>query len=189
MTLTRKLALLLAAGLTAFTLVAAGALISYNAAQPQAAAAQTQAQTQTQSQVQQPAAATAPDTLTSAQQTNNAAQNPGDQAQAQTATGNVPAAAPAYPISAEQAASLALQAAPTSFLQTTPMLVNFDGTVAYEVGLDQGQVYINATTGEVLYNSASLTNSSSALGAQGSSGNAGEREDHERFEAHEDGDD
>jgi uncharacterized membrane protein YkoI len=187
MTLTRKLALLLAAGLTAFTLVTAGALISYNAAQPQAAAAQSQ--TQTQSQLQQPAAAPAPDTSASAQQTDSAAQNSGEQAQAQTATGNVPAAAPAYPISAEQAAALALQAAPTSFLQTTPMLVNFDGTVAYEVGLDQGQVYINATTGEVLYNSASLTNSSSALGAQGSSGNAGEREDHESYEEHEDGDD
>jgi uncharacterized membrane protein YkoI len=187
MTLTRKLALLLAAGLTAFTLVAAGALISYNAAQPQAAAAQSQ--TQTQSQVQQPAAATAPDASASAQQTDSGAQNPGEQAQAQTATGNVPAAAPTYPISAEQAASLALQAAPNSFLQTTPMLVNFDGTVAYEVGLDQGQVYINATTGEVLYNSASLTASNSALGAQGSSGNAGEREDHERYEEHEDGDD
>jgi uncharacterized membrane protein YkoI len=185
MTLTRKLALLLAAGLTAFTLVTAGALISYNAAQPQAAAAQSQ--TQTQSQLQQPAAATAPDTSASAQQTNKAAQNSGEQTQAPTDSASAPG--PAYPISAEQAAALALQAAPTSFLQTTPMLVNFDGTVAYEVGLDQGQVYINATTGEVLYNSASLTASNSALGAQGSSGNSGEREDHERYEEHEDGDD
>jgi uncharacterized membrane protein YkoI len=185
MTLTRKLALLLAAGLTAFTLVTAGALISYNAAQPQAAAAQSQ--TQTQSQLQQPAAATAPDTSASAQQTGSGAQNSGEQTQAPTDSASAPG--PAYPISAEQAAALALQAAPTSFLQTTPMLVNFDGTVAYEVGLDQGQVYINATTGEVLYNSASLTASNSALGAQGSSGNSGEREDHERYEEHEDGDD
>ncbi|MFD3164999.1 PepSY domain-containing protein [Herpetosiphon sp. NSE202] len=63
-------------------------------------------------------------------------------------------AVPQYPISAEQASQLALAAAPGASLLATPELVNYAGTAAYEVRLDRGLVYIDATTGAVLANNA-----------------------------------
>jgi len=63
-------------------------------------------------------------------------------------------AAPAYPISPEQAMSLALNAAPGATVLGVPELVLFAGVPAYEVNLDWGKVYIDATTGAVLYNGA-----------------------------------
>lgn len=58
----------------------------------------------------------------------------------------------AYPVTAEQARSAALQAAPGTRVLGTPELVSFEGTPAYEVVLDQGKVYVDASTGQVLYN-------------------------------------
>ncbi len=63
-------------------------------------------------------------------------------------------AVPQYPVSAEQASQLALAAAPGASLLATPELVNYAGTAAYEVRLDRGLVYIDATTGAVLANNA-----------------------------------
>ncbi len=63
-------------------------------------------------------------------------------------------AAPQYPISAEQAGQLALAAAPGANVLATPELVNYGNTAAYEVRLDRGTIYIDATTGAVLANNA-----------------------------------
>lgn len=66
-------------------------------------------------------------------------------------------AAPTYPVSADDAASIALTTAPGAALTADPRLVNVNGTAAYEVALDQGMVYVDATSGQVLYNSATGT--------------------------------
>jgi hypothetical protein len=44
-----------------------------------------------------------------------------------------------------------------STLQSDPVLVDFQGTVAYEVALNRGLVYVDATTGRILYNGAAQT--------------------------------
>jgi uncharacterized membrane protein YkoI len=65
-----------------------------------------------------------------------------------------PPAAPTYAISADVAGQIALLVAPGATLQAVPDLVLYEGTAAYEVVLDQGRVYVDATAGRVLYNSA-----------------------------------
>src|SRR5436309_3117530 len=57
-----------------------------------------------------------------------------------------------YPISADQAVGVALSSAPGASLAQQPRLVNFQGYAAYEVRLDKGYVYIDATSGHLLYN-------------------------------------
>ncbi len=57
-------------------------------------------------------------------------------------------------ISATTAGQIAQQAVPGATLNGTPTLVNLQGTVAYQVQLDRGVVYVNATTGQILYNQA-----------------------------------
>lgn len=49
-----------------------------------------------------------------------------------------------------QATALAKQEAPSAILQATPELINYNGTVAYEVRLDNGTTYIDANLGAVL---------------------------------------
>ena len=49
-----------------------------------------------------------------------------------------------------EAAALAQQNAPNAQLQATPELINYNGTVAYEVLLDSGTAYIDANLGTVL---------------------------------------
>jgi uncharacterized membrane protein YkoI len=63
---------------------------------------------------------------------------------------------PAEPaITADRAALIALDAAVGARLLHDPELVNFEGSTAYEVSLDQGMVYVDAQTGDVLANQAS----------------------------------
>jgi uncharacterized membrane protein YkoI len=64
--------------------------------------------------------------------------------------------ASAYAFSLQQAATIALQAEPGAVLLKPPELVNFQGVVAYEVVLDLGIIYIDANTGEILYNGISV---------------------------------
>jgi uncharacterized membrane protein YkoI len=71
------------------------------------------------------------------------------QAQAQTAA--------TYAVSPNMAISTALTVTPGTVLLREPELVNFQGTVAYEVTLDRGQVYVDANNGQVLYNGAVAT--------------------------------
>ncbi len=60
-------------------------------------------------------------------------------------------------LSADQAVQIALNAVPGATLQKTPELVNFQGTVAFEVSLSQGVLYIDANDGRVLFNGAVAT--------------------------------
>lgn len=70
---------------------------------------------------------------------------------AQAAPAQPAGAAPA--ISAEQAVELAKQAVPPGqTLQKTPELVEMEGKMAYEVAFGLGTVYIDAVSGEVLFN-------------------------------------
>ena len=57
---------------------------------------------------------------------------------------------PLAALTATQATALAQQDAPNSVLQGSPELVNNNGTVAYEVLLDSGATYIDASVGTVL---------------------------------------
>ena len=57
---------------------------------------------------------------------------------------------PLAALTATQATALAQQDAPNSVLQAAPELVNYNGTVAYEVLLDSGATYIDASVGTVL---------------------------------------
>ena len=90
---------------------------------------------------------------------------------------NAPAAAPAqanqqpkYNLSADQAAALALKAEKGAMLVKTPELISFKGTAAFEVTLDRGVVYIDANTGEVLYDSAVVIIVHDSGGGGGNSG-------------------
>ena len=56
------------------------------------------------------------------------------------------------PISADLAATIAKNVAPDAVQQKAPELVLFEGTEAYEVVTDLGNVYVDAATGEVLNN-------------------------------------
>ena len=57
---------------------------------------------------------------------------------------------PLAALTATQATALAQQDAPNSVLQASPELVNYNGTVAYEVLLDSGATYIDASVRTVL---------------------------------------
>jgi hypothetical protein len=78
-----------------------------------------------------------------------------------------PAAAIAVQLSAAQAAQVALNAAPGATLTNTPDLVSFQGTVAYEVILNQGTLYVDANTGQVLYNGVTAAASAPAASTRG----------------------
>ncbi len=59
-----------------------------------------------------------------------------------------------YKVSAEQATSIALAAEKGAVLTKPAELVSYLGAAAYEVTLDRGVVYVDANSGEVLYDSA-----------------------------------
>ncbi len=80
------------------------------------------------------------------QQAQSAAQSASAASAATTSTG--------YAITPEQAVLLALSAAPGNSAAYLPDLVSFQGIPAYEVALSGGLVYVDATTGDVLYNGA-----------------------------------
>ncbi len=123
-------ALIVAAAITAFVLVLVGG-VAATLVQAAAAPAQTSAVAGPQAAAPSGAAQTAP-----------------------TQAAPAPQPTQSYPVTADQAQSFALQAAPGGKLMRTPELVNFQGTPAYEVTLDLGKVYVDATTGAVLYNGA-----------------------------------
>ncbi len=61
-----------------------------------------------------------------------------------------------YPVSVDQAAVIAAEIAGEP-IQQTPSLVNYIGTVAYEVAFANGKVYVDATTGNVLFNGVQVS--------------------------------
>lgn len=89
------------------------------------------------------------------------------QAPASNASIQQPAAASdavAVQLTPGQAAVIATGAVPNAVLVRAPELVDFQGTVAYEVGLSQGNVYVDANTGKVLFNGASANATTSVRG-------------------------
>jgi hypothetical protein len=79
-----------------------------------------------------------------------------------------------YPISPDMAAYLALSVtAPGSYLVSNPALVDFQGTVAYEIALNTGRVYVDANNGAILFNGAAIT----SAGGSGSSTGGGENDE------------
>ncbi len=80
------------------------------------------------------------------------------QAPASDVTIQQPAAASdavAVRLTPDQAAAIATSVVPNAKIVRAPELVNFQGAVAYEVGLNQGNVYVDANSGKVLFNGAS----------------------------------
>jgi uncharacterized membrane protein YkoI len=65
-------------------------------------------------------------------------------------------AVPTYAISPDAATAIALGATPGTILTRAPELVSFQGIVAYEVLLDRGTVYVDANSGQILYNGAAV---------------------------------
>ncbi len=69
----------------------------------------------------------------------------------------------AVQLTPDQAAAIATSVVLKAKILRAPELVNFQGAVAYEVGLNQGNVYVDANSGKVLFNSAS-TNAAAQTG-------------------------
>ncbi len=56
----------------------------------------------------------------------------------------------------QRALEIAQASAPGAIAQRLPELVNFQGTVAYEVAFNTGMVYVDANSGALLYNGAAV---------------------------------
>lgn len=146
----QKYILVLAAGITAFVLVIGGAIIG-QAAQPdqvtltpdaveiQNLYAQREAEYQARLEEANAALSAAYAQQETAVQSGNQVQSP--------AAASVPAT-----ISPQDALLVAATLVPRAQLLSSPELVNYQGTVAYEVILDAGVIYVDANTGAVLYN-------------------------------------
>lgn len=78
-----------------------------------------------------------------------------------------------------EAAGVALDAVPGSKLKRTPELVDYQGTLAYEVHTTAGLFYIDADTGAILYNGAASSYSASAPSQSSSSSSYYEHDNHE----------
>ncbi|MFL7814113.1 MAG: PepSY domain-containing protein [Anaerolineales bacterium] len=150
----QKLTIVLAASITAFVLILTGAIISWST-QPASAAGAAQVadvyaqrETEYQSRLEEANAA-----LEQAY----AQQSASVQAQADSAASLQAAVTP------EQALQVAALRAPTAQLLKSPELVLFQGTLAYEVSLDKGMIYVDANTGALLYDgTAQVQNTSQA---------------------------
>ncbi|WP_129626121.1 PepSY domain-containing protein [Candidatus Oscillochloris fontis] len=79
-----------------------------------------------------------------------------------------------YAVTADQAGSIALATAPGTTLQGTPVIVTYQGATVYEVTLDTGMVYVDATSGQVV---ASTVPNSSTTNTNG--GGEGDDDDDE----------
>jgi hypothetical protein len=97
-------------------------------------------------------------------------------------------------ITPQEAMSAAVLSVPGAKILRTPELVNFQGTVAYEVRLDKGVVYIDASNGALLYDGtaqqtmASNQPSTSATDPGQSNPPTGDHDD-DHGDDHESGDD
>ena len=148
--MTQRVAIVTAAGIAAFVVVLLGALATYvvlRGPQPASAfAAQAPASTQAQAQAQAPSGGQVPPAPVFGGQDGSQS----SQSNQQGGSG----AANNYPVSADDAATIALNNTPGASLVQQPRLVNVNGTIAYEVPLDRGNVYVDARSGQVLYNAA-----------------------------------
>lgn len=64
---------------------------------------------------------------------------------------------PSYPVTPSQAAATVFTLVPGARIVAGPELVMFQGVPAYEVVLDLGVVYVDATTGAVLYDGTTVS--------------------------------
>lgn len=145
--MTQRTALIAAAALTAFVLVLVGGLAGRLRQAPPQAQAQEQAQPQSWKQTQVQGDA------------------PSDQA------------APSYGVSPGIAGTIALNVAPGATLARVPEAVSFQGTAAYEVQLDRGTVYVDANSGQVLYNGAAVSGHGMHEGEEGEEHESAEHDD------------
>jgi hypothetical protein len=174
-----KWTLLFAGGLTAFVLVVVGAIAGRAAAQgADPAQTPTAIDPAMQAQLDQREVAYQQTIDEANQQLEQAYQEIATlQAMvAPTATESTTDVASTYPISADLAVGLALNLAPGGTLQRWPELVDFQGTVAWEVVLDKGTMYLDATNAVLLYNGAAVA-SSAGGGGGGRGGGEHEHED------------
>jgi uncharacterized membrane protein YkoI len=167
----QKLALTLTAAITAFVLVVGGG-VAGRLAHPAAASASTPVAADIQTLYAQREAAYQAqiDAANMALADAYAAQN-----NASVATTLQPTATPSVALTPEEAMSAAIITVPGATILSIPELVNYQGIVAYEVKLNLGVMYIDASNGAVLYNGTVQPQSVLAAGANNDS--------------HEDGDD
>jgi hypothetical protein len=86
-----------------------------------------------------------------------------------------------WPISPAAARAIAHVAASWATLTAEPVLVDYQGVTAYEVQTNLGPIYIDATTGQVLFNGALRIADyvpPAPSGGGGGSGGGGNSEDH-----------
>lgn len=161
--MTHRTALMTAAALTAFLLVVVGGVIG-RLSQPNGAEAASAGLAQPQIQF--------------------------EPAQVPTQDAPSSASSPTYAVSPASAAALALQGAPGARLSRAPELVNFQGVVAYEVPLDRGLVYLDASSGRVLYDgtTAAATGRGARSDDEHGSRGRGERHDDDDDDDHDDDD-
>ena len=174
-----KLTLLFAGGLTAFVLVVVGAVAGRAAAQDaNGSQTPTVVDASIQQQLDQRDAAYQETIDQANKQLEDAYQQIATlEAQvAPTPTEETSSVADSYPISAELAVGLALNLSPGAKLKRWPELVDFQGTVAWEVVLDQGTMYLDATNAVLLYNGAAAVTSSGGGGGGGGHDDDGEHE-------------
>ncbi|MBX0327208.1 PepSY domain-containing protein [Oscillochloris sp. ZM17-4] len=92
-----------------------------------------------------------------------------------------------YPISPEQASGVALAGAPGATITGAPMLVSYQGATVYEVTLDTGMIYVDATSGQIIANTATNATTALTTGGQGGTGGDGDG-DGEGDDDHDDND-
>jgi hypothetical protein len=178
-----RTALILSAGVTAFVLVVMGGVAGLAAgeARGQASAPEKTPQATLAPEIQaqlQAREAEYQSMLTEANARLEQAYAKIDELQAQAPTQD--AETQVYPISPDLAVGLVLNEYPGTTLLRWPELVDFQGTVAYEIVLDRGKVYLGATNGAILWTGVN-TQTASSVSSRG-----GEHEDHEGEREHDD---
>ncbi|OGO66863.1 MAG: hypothetical protein A2Z37_08485 [Chloroflexi bacterium RBG_19FT_COMBO_62_14] len=177
--MSQRLALLLTTGMSAFMLVTAGA-VAGRVTNAQAAPTATAVPTEDLNALLQ-------DREAAYRQLLDQANAQLEQAYQQLATQTPQAGEPTYPVSPEQAAMIAMGVVPGATLTATPELVSFQGVVAYEVILSRGKVYVDATSGAVLYNGTGGGAAVAQSGRGGGGGGHADDDDHKGEEEHDGG--
>jgi uncharacterized membrane protein YkoI len=167
--MSQRIAIFLSVALTAFVLVFIGAAISISQ-WGQAAAASPTLDPQLLAQLQAREA-----TYQAMIDQANAQLQATDPAASTTSTLAPEPTATQYPVSPDLAIYLAQSAAPNSYLIRLPEIVSFQGTAAYEVTLNTGKIYIDANSGQILYNGAAgLSNAAGSNSSRGGEQDGGD---------------
>jgi uncharacterized membrane protein YkoI len=167
--MSQRIALILSAGLTAFVLVVAGAVVGRYTMQQQSAADATTQATSDPAVTQAPADAAAAATPTTdiqvyqqreaeyqalIAQANQRLEQAYSQMNSQTASQS--ATPSVTSITPDMAVTIALKAVPGATLIGQPQLLTYQNKLAYQVTLNRGLVYVDANSGQILSNSAKV---------------------------------